>query len=537
VDRIREDKLTFDYIVVGTGPAGAVISKRLTDDKQTSLLAIEAGDNNSQECPIRNSLFAPPFILRDNFSPQYYWLGNGIPQRYVDNRTFRWAGGRTLGGTSSVNNEQYVRPSQANMKQWENSLGKLWSPERETALFKGLEKYNGRTNNPNARGFNGRLDIRQTPVRPTDMVEKLVLAMEEATGLKRILDYNDPNTPIGPFTRWQLYQMPNGIRESSDTAFLSSDIMTGEGRGVGGRKLIVLFKSTALRIIFEKGNHAVGVEYLNEGKCTCAYARKKIIISAGINSPQLLMLSGIGSSTVLNKARIPVIYHNPNVGENLTTHALNTVTFTTNPRDKALPDNDPFALYPSGAFLPDPTPGSDKKRRGVQIIGLAGSNNTLNIGFYLTEPKAKGSVIIQNNDPLKFVLANEGYLNNPDDMRAMKYVYRIYIKNIASALSKIDSNYRLITPTMETINNDQKLEAYIKDNLGATNHIQGTLRMAPSERNGVVDATGHVYGVRNLIVADDSIAPFVSDGNTSAPSFYIGANIADQLLNPAPRSS
>lgn len=524
------NQLTFDYIVVGTGPAGAVIAKKLTDDKRTSLLALEAGDNNSNEIPIRNSTFAPPFILRDNFLSQYYWPGRGFPQAFVDVRNFPWTGGRTLGGTSSVNNEQYVRPSQANMQQWEDLLGPLWSPKRETELFSQLENYNGKTNNPAARGFKGRLDIRQTPVKPTSMVEKFVSAMEKATGLQRIVDYNDPNTPIGPFTSWQLYQMPDGTRESSDTAFLSSDVMTPNGQGLNGRQLTVSFRSTAQRIIFDNEGCAVGIEFLKEGKCFYAYARKKVIVSAGINSPKLLMLSGIGPSDVLGKAGVPLICHNPNVGNHLTSHCFNTAVFATNPEDRAIPKDDPAAIYPGGAFLPDPSPGADQKRRGVQVIGLAGPNNTLNVGFYLTEPKSKGSIIIQDNDPLKMPLANEGFLSNPADMESIKNVFKIYIKNIAAELSKIDSEYKLISPTLDVINDDKKLEAYIREDLNATHHIQGTLRMAPSAESGVVDASGHVYGLKNLIVADDSIAPFVSDGNTSAPAFLIGANIADQLL-------
>lgn len=526
----RNEELTFDYIVVGTGPAGAVIAKKLTDDKKTSLLALEAGDNNSNEIPIRNSLFAPPFILRDNFSAQYYWPGKGVPQAFVDTRSFPWTGGRTLGGTSSVNNEQYVRPSQANMRQWEELLGPLWSPQRETALFTELENYNGKTDNPQARGYSGRLDIRQTPVKPTDMIEKLVTAMEKATGLPRILDYNDPNTPIGPFTRWQLYQIPDGTRESSDTAFLSSDIMNSQGQGVCGRKLRVSFRSTALSIILDNKRRAIGVTYLKEGKCISAYARKKVIVSAGIRSPQLLMLSGIGPSEILCDAGVPLIHHNPNVGKHLTTHAINTVVFSTNPEDRPLPKDDPFALYPGGAFLPDPSPGANQNRRGVQVIGLPGEGNTLNIAFYLTQPKSKGSIIIQDNDPLKMPLANEGFLSNPADMDSIKNVFRVYIKRIAAELEKIDCKYQLLTPSLETIGDDAKLETYIRENLDATHHVQGSLRMAPNADSGVVDARGHVYGVENLIVADDSIAPFVSDGNTSAPAFFIGANIAKQLL-------
>src|SRR5690625_464050 len=526
----RYEASTFDYIVVGTGPAGSVIAKKLTDDFRTSLLALEAGDNNSREKPVRDSLFAPPFILTDDFFPEYFWQGEGIPQVNVNDRTFHWTGGRTLGGGSSINNEQYVRPSPANMKQWENMLGPLWSPERETYQFAMLENYNGMTYHPHTRGSGGPLNIRQTPVHPTAMTEKIVTSIEQATGFSRILDYNDPNTPIGPFARWQLYQKPNGIRESADTAFLTQQVITEDGFGVGGRRLRVLYNSTALRILFNEEKRAIGVSFVKNGTCMRVYAQKKVIICAGINSPKLLMLSGIGPAKELQQANISVIYNNPNVGKHLTTHSVNTATFTTNPSDRALPKNDPFALYSGGAFLPDPTKGASYNRRGVQIIGQKAENNMLNIVFFLLEPRSRGYVKIQNNDPLKMVLADQGFLNDRADLESIKNIYQTYIKQIAERLFKIDSHYKLITPSIETINDERKLTSFIKDNLAPTHHVQGTLRMAPSPKNGAVNVLGEVFGVKDLIVAGDSIAPYASDGNTSAPAYFIGANIADQLL-------
>lgn len=182
--------------------------------------------------------------------------------------------GTPLGGGSSINGEQYVRPTSAVFREWEKLLGPLWSPRRAIRRFKKLEKYNGETDDLNARGFNGRIDIRQAPVNPTSMAEKLTTAIERATGYPEILDYNDPKTPLGPFTRWQLYQNPKGRRESSSTAFLSSDIMTPSGRGVNGRKLKVFFNSTALRVLFDK-KRATGVEFLKEGRRIRAYAQKR----------------------------------------------------------------------------------------------------------------------------------------------------------------------------------------------------------------------------------------------------------------------
>lgn len=341
-------KLIFDYIVVGTGPAGAVIAKTLTDDKRTSVLLLEAGENNDKDKPIKDSTFAPK--LEEEFFANYFWQGEGIPQEGVDDRAFEWTTGRLFGGGSSINGEQYVRPTSSVLRQWEKLLGSIWSPKRAVLRFKKLEKYNGRSNNLRSRGFKGRINIRQAPKNPTAMAKKLTEAIEQATGFQTILDYNDPRTPIGPFTRWQLYQNPNGTRESSSRAFLSPDIVLPNGHGAKGRKLTVFFKSTALRVLF-LNKHANGVEILKEGKRIRAFARKKVIISAGINSAQLLMLSGIGPAKILKQAGIPVIFDNPNVGKGLRNHTLNFATFTINPEDHALPSDDLNALYTGGGVF------------------------------------------------------------------------------------------------------------------------------------------------------------------------------------------
>jgi choline dehydrogenase len=523
----RRSKLTFDYIVIGTGPAGAVIAKTLTDDKKTSVLVLEAGQNNDSAKPIRDSTLAPE--LEESYFAQYFWQGEGVPQKGVDDRAFEWTTGRLSGGGSSINGEQYVRPTADVLTEWEKLDGALWSPERALARFKKLERYHGITSDRGAHGFSGRVDIRQAPTRPTRMAEKIVSAIEAATGFQEIIDYNDPETPLGPFTRWQLFQNPDGTRESSSTAFLSPDIMTSRGVGVKNRKLRVFYKSTALRVLFVN-RRAVGVEFLKEGKCVKAYARKKVIISAGINSAQLLMLSGIGHRRVLEKSGIPVVFHNPNVGQGLRNHTLNSAVFTTNPADRPLPSEDPSALYTGGAFLPDPTPGADQGRRAVQLVGIGSHpDHTLTVAIIYLRPRSRGSITIQNNDPLKIALADEGFLDQADDMEAIKNIYKRYIRNIAEQLAAKDPSYRLVSPSLSVIQDDEKLEQYIRENFGHNHHQQGSLRMAPLHKGGVVDRVGRVHGVKNLIIADDSIVPYTVDGNTTAPAYLIGYTIARQL--------
>ncbi|MGG4103561.1 GMC family oxidoreductase [Paenibacillus lautus] len=517
-------KLTYDYIVVGTGPAGAVIAKSLTDDMRTSVLVLESGGNHDKDKPIKDSTFA--LELEEDFFPNYFWQGEGSPQEALDGRAFEWTTGRLSGGGSSINGEQYVRPTAAVLQKWERLLGPLWSPDKATRRFKALENYNGDTTNFEARGYRGRINIRQAPETPTPMAHKLTSAIERASGFPIILDYNDPDTPLGPFTRWQLYQQPDGRRESSSTAFLSSDIMTPAGRGVSNRKLTVMFRTTALRILFS-GKRAVGVEYLKDGKCIRAYSRKKVIISAGINSPQLLMLSGIGPAKILKKAGIPVIFDNPNVGQRLKNHTLNSAVFATNSEDRPLPSLDPNALYTGGAFLPDPS-GIDPDERAVQLIGI-GSEEELTIAILYLRPKSNGDIRLQSKDPLNIVLADEGFLSNPDDMEAVKRIYRTYIRDIALELEKIDSSYQLLSPTFDVIDDDDRLEEFIKENFDHNHHQQGFLRMAPLSKGGVVDRRGNVHGVQDLVVADASIVPFTVDGNTSSAAYLIGYTIAKQL--------
>src|SRR5699024_6344222 len=159
-----------------------------------------------------------PIVLFKDFAPQFYIPGHGTPQKGAAGRTFPWTGGRLLGGGSSVNNEQYVRPSAAVMSEWERWMGPIWSPQEETRRFRELENDNGQTTNSSARGYQGRLHIRQIQKNPTDMTKKITSAISQATGLPEILDYNDPNTPLGAFVSYQLYQRPDGTRDSADTA-------------------------------------------------------------------------------------------------------------------------------------------------------------------------------------------------------------------------------------------------------------------------------------------------------------------------------
>ena len=508
------------------GTAGAGVAKLLSDNPKNSVIGLEAGRNQDTDSPIQDSFRS--FELESSFYATYFYQQEQKPEAF-NGMQYHYTTGYLWGGGSSINGEQYVQGTNLNYQRWTDLLGSDWSVRKIRKAYVKLEKYNGSTTNPSARGTHGPVDIRLAPSTPTTMAQKFVEAVASATNFPEILDYNDPNTPLGPFTRWQLYQNPNGTRESSSTSYLDG-ILNGSQQSMSRRKLQIISKASVLRVLFNTHKKAIGVLFEKEGKLCTVFAKKKVILSTGIFSPKLLMLSGIGPKALLKSNGIDPVVANSNVGKSLTNHPLISVVFSANPADVGVPADDPNALYVGGAFLPNPTPGSDQSHRDVQLIGMSPASGTFVVTALLLDPKSRDSVEIQSNDALKPVLASDGILTNPDDLNAFKNIFKVYIVNIANQLAAIDPTYQLISPTIDIINDDSMLTDFIKENVNIPHHWTGTCRMAPRDQGGVVDQHGHVYGVKDLVIVDTSIAPFPNDGNTSAPSFMMARVITKQLL-------
>lgn len=515
---------TFDYIIIGAGPAGCVMAKTLSDDKTVSVLLLEAGGNDDGDPLIQ----AANSNLYAHF-PEYFWFGQSVPQAGVNGRDFALTGGRTRGGGSSVNGEMYVRPTPFVLKQWERAGGEQWSPKNVTEAFVELERYNGEEVREGIHGRKGILDIRRNYPQPPRFLDKFTAAFEEASGYDAIEDYNDPQTPIGPFKGWQLYQKPDGKRASASVVFLSEDVVGADGAGVGGRKLTVMDRSTAVRILFDDQKRATGVRYIHDGESAEAHAARKVIVCAGLHSAALLMQSGIGPREVLEKADVPVLCDNQNVGRNLADDACVGAVISMNPDDyEEMVKKDPNARVHGGAFLPAPDGSGEKNERCIQVIVTGASREALRLSVLCVNPKSRGTLAIQSADPLKAVLGDFGFLSNKSDIRTLMDTLRNYIAPFAEALNEKDASYRLISPSAEILADDGKLEDYIKSSFLHTYHDQCSLRMG-SESEGAVNGWGEVHGVRNLIVADASVIPYHMDGNTSSCAYLIGYVIAKHL--------
>ncbi len=516
-----------DYIIVGVGTAGAIMAKILSDDLHTSVIALHNGTNLTQDPLIKFSENAPITVVSALFNAPYYETGKTVKQPYADNRKIEWVLALPEGGASSINAGAYCRGTNAIYSQWEAIAGPNWSVKRILDIYKQLETYSGTTPNPSARGFNGPLTVRQ-PQNPTTVSQKFTQAMINATGLPFVVDYNNPDTPVGASTQLQYTQsVPDGtLRVSSATAFLNKHVMTPDGFGVGGRQLRVLFESTALRILW-KGKKAIGVEYIQNGVTKQVFAHKKVIVCAGLFSSSFLMHSGIGPKKLLKSLNIPVKFNNPFVG-NLADHNIVPLFFSTNPDDTPTPPIDPNNFLNNIAWLPDPT-GDPTIRVGNFFTTNPIPGFALGV-LTLSPTQSRGTIIINSANPLQPPVINLGILSNSQDLSVYKNLLMITLKNLNNSLQAIDPRYQLIYPDPAILSDPVAVIQFIRENIISAESFQSHCRMAPLCQGGVVDSSGNVYGVKNLVVADNSIVPLCMDGAPMASGYLIGANIAHLIL-------
>lgn len=545
--------LTADYVIIGAGTAGAVLAKRLSDDKKTSVVVLHNGKNLTNDplikysknipltvlaallgspdpidvCTLPSNLQKPVERLLQRLPPlsnPLYINGVTIPQPEADNRPLLWVMALPEGGASSINAGVWCEGTEQVYSQWQAIAGPLWSVDRIFNTYRHLETYQGETTNPQARGEHGPINVHQIPSTP--LSRTFTRAIVQATGFPYVLDYNDPNTPIGVSSRMQITQRGTHgrYRVSSATAFLNKKVMHPNGQGVNGRKLEVLFETTALKTIWE-GNTAIGVEFDRNSKTEQVFARKGVIVCAGLYSSKFLLDSGVGPAPLLQSLGIPVIYDNLNVGQCLADQPHVLTLFTSNPADT--PDH-PESVFSEISWLP--TPGGDPTVRTVRFTSVSLVPG-LTLGIVdLIQPLSRGSVSINSSNPLDPPVIDLGELSNQNDLELFESAFTNYVKAINKSIHEIDPLYEMIVPDPAILDDPAALQVYIKEEVDANMHFQSHCRMAPLDQGGVVDSTGHVYGVRNLMVADDSIVPQLTDGSPMASAYLIGANISQIIL-------
>ena len=528
----------YDYIIVGAGSAGCVLANRLSADPAKRVALIEAGPKDKS--PL---IHMPLGIALLSNSKKLNWAFETEPQEHLNGRCLFWPRGKTLGGSSSINAMVYIRGHRADYDYWASQAGNdVWGWDRMKALFKRIED-NHRFGVTEHHGQGGELSVGELKT-----VNPLSRDFVRAGGELQIPyngDFNgDSQEGLG------LYQVTqkNGRRWSSAQAFL---------RGVENRSnLDILTGARVTRVVFDdKITTGVtlrqGTEYhqlrLNPGG--------EVILSGGaVNSPQLLLLSGIGDARELKERGIPVVHHLPEVGKNMADHLDITLMHAANSRQPigVAPSFLPRALgglysylflrrgfltsnaAESGGFVKS---SPDRDRPNVQFHFLPtylrdhGRKIALGYGYTLhlcdLLPKSRGYIGLKSPDPMDDPLIQPNYLSDPEDLETMIAAFKFGRRILDAPAMAAHSKYE-VQPGKAVQSNDDII-AFIRENAETIYHPVGTCRMGADE-GSVVDPDLRVRGISGLRVVDASIMPSLVAGNTNAPTMAIAENAAEIIL-------
>ncbi|NRQ49554.1 GMC family oxidoreductase [Aeromicrobium stalagmiti] len=523
---------SYDYIVIGSGSAGGVVAARLTEDPQVSVLLLEAGPADDDE------MIHMPLGFSTLFKTKWDWGYETTPQKHLAGRRADWPRMKALGGCSSMNAMIYIRGNHADYDEWRDAYGATgWGFDDVLPYFKKAEG-NTRLGDP-FHGTKGPLHVEDRSYNhelSTAFIEAGV-----AAGLKRNDDFNGAEQEgIG------LYQVTckKGRRWSVADAY----IHPAEKRP----NLTVLTEAFVTKIVLE-GTRAVGVAYVRGGQAHVARAGAEVVLSGGaINSPQLLMLSGIGPGAHLREMGIDVAVESSGVGQNLQDHPVSGIlTYTKDTSDVAemlglgnlikwratgkgpLSSNvaETGAFYASRDDLDVPDIQLHVAPTGFYDNGLhEPTRRALTTAVTLVNVQSKGHIKLRSADPTWHPEIEPGYFDDRADLDAMISGYRRAFEILREGpIAKfLEAPW---VPASSDPTDDEIIEA-IGSLAQTLYHPVATCAMGTIE-GSVVGPDLKVHGVEGLRVADASVMPRVPRGNTNAPTIMIGEKCADLIKENA----
>ena len=535
----------FDYIIVGAGSAGCVIANRLSADPGLRVALIEAGPTDggfptgiTSRLPVGNIFLLPS----DRFNWRHEFQGGPG----VNGRSIPCPRGRMLGGSSSINGTVYMRGHRGDYDDWADAGNPGWSWLDVLRAYKKQENWQG--GESQFHGHGGELDV-QAP-RSLNPLSQAFIDAAVSAGHPRNGDFN--GAAQEGFGAWELNQR-NGVRASSARAFLEP---------VRGRRNLTVLTDTHVGRIVVEGRRAVAVAVVRNGLAHRIAVRSEIILSGGtINSPQTLLVSGVGPAAQLQGFGIDVVHDLPGVGENLQDHPSayfavddrSRRSYALNARTLPRVALSPFRYLlgrtgmltsnaaEAGGFLCT-RPGLSRPDIQVTFMpGLKVSARSIprehGVMAFVTllRPNSRGTVTLASPDPKARPVLRPNFLEHPDDLRTLLAGMRETRRILSQSPIKPYLGDEIVPGADQQT--DEQLEAVIRATLATLHHPVGTCKMGPrADPTAVVDHRLRVHGLTGLRVADASVMPTIVGGNTSAPAMMIGERVSGFILEDRART-
>ncbi len=523
-----------DYVIVGAGSAGCALAYRLSEAGKSVIVIEHGGSDAGPFIQMPAALSYPMNMSR------YDWGYQSEPEPHLNNRRLACPRGKVIGGSSSINGMVYVRGHARDYDHWAESGADGWAYADVLPYFKRLETWHGE-GDADWRGKSGPLHISRGP-RDNPLVQAFVKAGEEA-GYHTTQDYNgEKQEGFGPFEA----TIHKGQRWSAANAYLKPALK---------RETCTLVRGLAQRVVIEEGR-AVGVEVFRNGKAETLHANHEVILAASsINSPKLLMLSGIGPADHLKEHGITPIVDRSGVGQNLQDHLELYIQMAS---------KQPVSLYKYWNLI-------GKGMIGAQWLftktGLGASNQFESCGFIRSDAgvdypdiqfhflpiavrydgqaaaeghgfqahvgpmrsPSRGSVSLRDSNPASDPLIQFNYMSTEKDWIDFRKAIRLTREIFSQPAFEPYSGHE-IQPG-DAAQSDEDLDAFIREHAESAYHPCGTCKMGrQDDPMAVVDPNCRVIGVEGLRVADSSIFPRITNGNLNGPSILVGEKASDHIL-------
>jgi choline dehydrogenase len=533
---------TYDYIIVGGGSAGCVLAARLSAEADRSVLLLEAGGLDDHFL-----LRMPLGFLRALFRPEFSWGYWSEPEPHLDGRLLPLPRGRVLGGSGSINGMFYMRGHSRDFDSWREAGCEGWGYREVLPYFQRMES-SWRGAGP-YHGASGPLPV--TPIDTSKLLHEPLMQTAAAAGFN-VTDDLHAQVQEG-FARGEVNIDRHGRRASTSWAYLHPVM--------GRENLSIQLHALTTRVLFDRGR-AVGVEYMQDGRMHRVCSEREVILCGGTyNTPQLLMLSGVGPAAELGRHDIQTVLDLPGVGANLSEHphvpvefaARRPVTFLNELRfDRIASSVVQWAMFGTGPLAtqinscnvvirtrpdllqPDVQLMCNPVRMDAKIWfpGISGrQEDRITAGVVVLHQKSRGRVSLNSADPTTVPRIALNLFEHPDDLETAKRGIEA-ARHIYSTRPQADLVARETMPGSQ-IKTDAQLDAYIRATASVTQHPVGTCAMGVGP-DAVVSPQLRVHGLTGLRVVDASVMPTIVGANTNAAVIMIAEKAADMILELPP---